>query len=142
MMAWRDSVRHFLMGAPYEEVAVVAQTKVLSPLVSVPLDAPEPAMAIEENTITALRRAEFLADAHVFSNADPAIQQASFRDRFVTQAPSVERREAARLQSEADAPVSPRPAPLLTSVAIDRAERLAERRSYQGFMPVARKAMA
>jgi hypothetical protein len=138
-MSWKDSVRQVLMGAPYEEVAVVAPTEVVSPLVPVPLDAPEPTMVIKENIITALRRAEFSADAPVLSANDAAVRQVSFRDRFAPPSTTVEAATRARLQLEADAPVSARPARLITSPELERAEKRGIRMEYQSLTPVQRK---
>src|SRR5947209_351214 len=78
-MTWRDGVRNVLMGSSYEEYSVVAATEVSSPLVSVPIHVPEPAMAMEEAIISALRRAEFLSDAAVMSPHDPSVRAARFR---------------------------------------------------------------
>ena len=137
-MSLRSAIRA-LMGSTYEEMPVVAPTEVASPLVPVPLDAPEPVMMTEETLIQDMRRAEFLADAPVLSANDATVRQASFRDRFVPPAKTAQTETRARLQLEADAPVSPCPSRLVTSPEIDRAERLAERRSYQGLVPVARR---
>jgi hypothetical protein len=52
---------------------VVASTEVISSLVPVPIDVPEPAMAMEEARISALRRAESVADAPVLTPQDPAV---------------------------------------------------------------------
>jgi hypothetical protein len=141
-MTWRNSVRNFLVGTTYEEVAVVAPTEVKSRLVLVPLEAPEPAMAMEEAAISDIRRAELFSDATVLSSQDPAVRQATFRDRFVPLAKAAQAETRARLQLGADVPVTPRPAPLVTSPEIDRAEKLAQRRSYQGLTPVMRKLTA
>jgi hypothetical protein len=130
------------MGATYEEIAVVAPIEVVSPLVPMALDTPEPTMAMEEALISALRRAEYLADVPVLSAQDPAVRAARFRGGFRPPAKTGEAETLVRLQSEADVPVTLRPAPLLTSPEIDRAEKLAQRRSYQGLTPVMRKVTA
>ena len=136
-MTWRDAVRNCLMGSSYEEVTVVGPIKVIRPLVPVTLEAPEPLMALEEAMIIALRRADVLSDAPVMSPQAPSIRAARFRESFASPPNTVE--PGPRLQPAADAPVEPRPAPLLTSPEIDRAEKLEQRRSYQGLTPVMRK---
>ena len=138
-MSWKNNIRNALMGATYQEHPVVAPLKVTTPMVSVPLDAPEPAMAMEENIISSLRRAEFLSDTPVLSRQDPILRTAGFRDRSALTAKPAQPDSRAWLQMQADAPVAPRPAQLVTSSEVDRAEKPAQRRSYQGFMPVMRK---
>jgi hypothetical protein len=110
-MTWKDSVRHFLMGAPYEEVAVMAPTEVVSPPVPVPFDAQESALAIEESLMRDMRRAEFLSDAPVLAADDAAVRQASFRGRFAPPTKTVKGETRARLQLEAEAPIAPRSVP-------------------------------
>jgi hypothetical protein len=143
-MTWRSAVRNVLMGATYEEIAVVAPTEVVSPLVPVQLNAPEPAMAMEENTIVALRRAEFLADAPVLSAQDPAVRAARFRDGFLPPAKTAWAATRARLQSEAHAPVAPRSVsfPAITDQHLAVAEVARQRsirRDDQCMVPVMRK---
>ena len=138
-MTWRDAVLNVLMGAPYEEITVVAPTEVLNPLVPAPLDAPQPAMAMQETLIQDMRRAELLTDAPVLSANDAAVRQASFRDRFVAPA-KARARARARLQMQADTPVEARPAPLITSSPeLERAEKRGIRAEYQSIVPVQRK---
>ena len=143
-MTWKTTVRNFFGGAPYELMPVVAPTEAVSPLVPSRLDPPVPALANEENLITALRRAEFLSDAPVLSSQDPIVRTAGFRDRFAPPTKSVEAATRARLQSEADAPVSPRSAPLtaVTDQQLAQAEvsrQRAIRRDDQSIVPVMRK---
>jgi hypothetical protein len=138
-MSWKRSVRNFLMGASYEEMTVVAPTEVTAPLIPVPLEVPESALAREEALISALQQAEFLADAPVLSSQDPTVRAATFRIGFVPPAKTTQTETRGRRQLEADAPAAPGPAPLLTSPELDRAEKLAERRAYQGLTPVMRK---
>jgi hypothetical protein len=143
-MTWKNRVRDILMGATYEEIAVVAPAEAVIPLVPIPLDLPQPMRALEESLIQHMRRAEFLSDAPVLSAQDPIVQTAGFRDRFGPQAKTAQAATRARLQLEADAPVAPRSAPLLaiSDQQLAQAEvvrQRAIRRDDQSMVPVARK---
>src|ERR1700760_2077859 len=109
-MTWRNNIKNALMGAPYEEFPVATRMREVTSLVPVELDPPQSAMAVEENVITALRRAEVLSDVPVMSAQDPAVLAARFRDRFVV-VPDT----GARPQLDADARVAPRRVPPITS---------------------------
>jgi hypothetical protein len=132
-----------LMGTSYAEQPIIpAPAEPTSQVVrQMPVEAPEPVMAMEEVMITALRRAEFLADSPVLSADDPAVRAASFRNRFEpAQAKSWTAKQArARLEFGADIPVASHPAPLIASAALDRSERLAMRIDYQNMTPVMRR---
>ena len=129
-----------LMGVPYETAPIEpAPVATLRPLAE-PVD---PTLQMEEAAIQSLRRQEYQSFAPVLSPQDPAVQQASFRNRLSPSAVSeAERRGRALRALQADAPVSACPAPLVTSPEIERMEKRAMRLDHQSIVPVMRKTAA
>jgi hypothetical protein len=129
------------MGTSYAEQPIIpAPAEVPAVGRQVALEAPEPAMAMEENVITELRRSAFREYAPVLSADDPVVRQASFRGRFEAMRSDAERRERARHLAEADILVSTRPTPLISSPELDRVEKRTARLEYQSIVPIQRKA--
>jgi hypothetical protein len=126
-----------LMGVPYE-MAPIAE--VPAPVRRAVIEAVDPALATEEQHITALQRREYQSFSPVLSPTDPAVQAATFRSRFEPgQVSEAERRARAERALMADAPVEARRAPLITSPELERMEKRAIRSAEQSLVPVQRK---
>jgi hypothetical protein len=138
MMSWTNAIRT-LMGVPYEYPGI-APVKPTEP-VRRALDPVDPNLAMEEQHITALQRREYTSFSPVLSPTDPAVQAATFRNRFTPSASSeAERRRLAERAQQADFPVWPRVAPLIrSSPELERAEKRGIRAEYQSIVPVQRK---
>jgi hypothetical protein len=143
-MSFLSTVKR-LMGTGYDEIPAAPAPVETAQLVvrQVPYEPVVPQLQLEEQAITALRRQALHEYAPVMSVQDPSVRQAGFRNRFDPARVKSEavKQARARVELEADAPVAPRSAPLVTSSAMEIAEQRSLRHADQ-FVPVLRRVAA
>jgi hypothetical protein len=135
-----------LMGTSYE-MAPIIQPSTPTPTLRRVVETVDPALAIEEQRIGEIRQQEYRSDAPVLSAQDPSVRSANFRNPAIAVEPGqvaeTLRRARVERSMQQDAPVEPRPAPLVISApepALPQIERYRRfLRAEESIVPVQRK---